>query len=166
MVNHIGIFDGSVRLLIKFFFWVKFLSQVRAEVSRKSKDLATRLQRYQSEQHLQARPFHNSSLFKKKRDWSNFTFSYDGDRYDRGCVISIHHAIQIGFYIPAATTILITTDFKMAPSTSMPLLKWLEDTKFSEDITDTILALTILTKNAEKEFFIERVKVKDNNEVH
>ena len=98
--------------------------------------------------------------------WFNFIFSYDGDRYDRGCVISIHHAIQIGFYIPAATTILITTDFKMAPATSMPLLKWLEDTKFSEDITDTILALTILTKNAKKEFFIERVKVKDNNEVH
>ena len=80
-------------------------------------------------------------------------------------MISIHHAIQIGFYIPAATTILITTDFKMAPTTSMPLLKWLEDTKFSEDITDTILALTILTKNAKKEFFIEKVKVKDNNEV-
>lgn len=97
--------------------------------------------------------------------WFNFIFSYDGDRYDRGCVISIHHAIQIGFYIPAATIILITTDFKMAPATSMPLLKWLEDTKFSEDITDTILALTILTKNAKKEFFIEKVKVKDNNEV-
>ena len=97
--------------------------------------------------------------------WFNFIFSYDGDRYDRGCVISIHHAIQIGFYIPAAATILITTDFKMAPATSMPLLKWLEDTKFSEDITDTILALTILTKNAKKEFFIEKVKVKDNNEV-
>ena len=100
--------------------------------------------------------------------WFSFTvlfFSYDGDRYDRGCVISIHHAIQIGFYIPAAETISITTDFKMAPAASMPLLKWLEETKFSEDITDTILALTILTKNAKKEFFIERIKVKENNEV-
>ena len=100
--------------------------------------------------------------------WFSFTvlfFSYDGDRYDRGCVISIHHAIQIGFYIPAAETISITTDFKMAPATSMPILKWLEETKFSEDITDTILALTILTKNAKKEFFIERIKVKENNEV-
>ena len=53
----------------------------------------------------------------------------------------------------------------MAPAASMPLLKWLEETKFSEDITDTILALTILTKNAKKEFFIERIKVKENNEV-
>jgi len=47
---------------------------------------------------------------------------------------------------------------------SAPLSKWLDETKFSEDINETILALNLRAKNAKKSFFIERIKVKENND--
>ena len=60
-------------------------------------------------------------------------FSFDCDRYDRGCLISIHHAIQQAHYMKRKSNkIIITTDFKLAPKQATNAKQWVEGLNLDE----------------------------------
>ena len=61
------------------------------------------------------------------------TCSYDCDRYDRGCLISLHHAIQQSHYLkPRPNKVILTTDFKLAPKTATQAKQWINSIKVDE----------------------------------
>jgi len=91
--------------------------------------------------------------------------SYDADRYDRGCLISLHHAVQQAHYLkPKMSKIIITTDFNRAPKNAQAAGEWVNGISkyIDEEVDDAYQALREIINQSKLAIDILRVNQNDN----